>query len=201
MDPAWSGRGGGLCQLWCRVVPVMCAAGGALPALVPSCAGHVCRPLINLLHYCKVLLDYCIWIVIVVHSSLIIMLLLKLLYLILPLIIFCFIMKNSTTPAPPPASARGCTTPSPPPHPRTLPVNPSLIYYCPRYGQTRGGKNSRPQAHVELSALDRFRSTTRTSKTTWKWRQICLLSKKKEFDRFSWVMQFLSIRTFYNLNI
>jgi hypothetical protein len=70
--------------------------GGALPALVPSCFGHVCRPPINLLHYCKVLLDYCIWIVIVVHSSLIIMLLLKLLYLILPLIIFCFIMKNST---------------------------------------------------------------------------------------------------------
>jgi hypothetical protein len=31
--------------------------GGALPALVPSCVGHVCRPPINLLHYCKVLLD------------------------------------------------------------------------------------------------------------------------------------------------
>jgi hypothetical protein len=46
----------------------------------------VCRPPINLLHYCKVLRDYCIfWIVIVVHSSLIIMLLLKLLYLILSL--------------------------------------------------------------------------------------------------------------------
>jgi hypothetical protein len=54
--------------------------GGALPALVPSCVSHVCRPPINLLHYCKVLFDYCIWIVIVVHSSL--MLLLKLLYLI-----------------------------------------------------------------------------------------------------------------------
>jgi hypothetical protein len=54
--------------------------GGALPALVPSCVGHVCRSPINLLHYCKVLLDYCIWIV--VHSLLIIMLLLKLLYLI-----------------------------------------------------------------------------------------------------------------------
>ena len=25
--------------------------GGALPALVPSCVGHVCRPPINLLHY------------------------------------------------------------------------------------------------------------------------------------------------------
>jgi hypothetical protein len=92
MDPAWSGRGGRgggvLCQLWCWVVSVMCA-----------------RPPINLLHYCKVLLDYCIWIV--VHSSLIIMLLLKLLYLILSLIIFCFIMKNSTPPAPPLARARG----------------------------------------------------------------------------------------------
>jgi hypothetical protein len=79
MDPAWSDRG------W-----------GGLQALVPSCVGHVCRLPINLLHYCKVLLDYNIWIVIVVHSSLIIILLLKLLYLILSLIIFCFIMKNST---------------------------------------------------------------------------------------------------------
>jgi hypothetical protein len=61
------------------------------------------------LHYCKILLDYCIWIVIVVHSSLIIMLLLKLLYLILPI----------TTP--PLARARGVHTP---PHP---PVNPSLV--------------------------------------------------------------------------
>ena len=34
--------------------------GGALPALVPSCIGHACRPSINLLHYCKVLLDYSI---------------------------------------------------------------------------------------------------------------------------------------------
>ena len=34
--------------------------GGSLPALVPSCVGHVRRPLINLLDYCKVLLDYCI---------------------------------------------------------------------------------------------------------------------------------------------
>jgi hypothetical protein len=41
MKPVCSGRGGG----------------GALPALVPSCVGHVCRPPINLLHYCKVLLD------------------------------------------------------------------------------------------------------------------------------------------------
>ena len=32
--------------------------GGALPALVPSCVGHVCRPPINLLDDCKVLLDY-----------------------------------------------------------------------------------------------------------------------------------------------
>jgi hypothetical protein len=39
----WGGGGGG---------------GGALPALVPSCVGHVCRPPINSLHYCKVLLDY-----------------------------------------------------------------------------------------------------------------------------------------------
>jgi hypothetical protein len=37
----WGGGGGG---------------GGALPALVLSCVGHVCRPPINLLHYCKVLL-------------------------------------------------------------------------------------------------------------------------------------------------
>jgi hypothetical protein len=96
MDTAWSGRGGG----------------GALPALVPSCVGHVCRPPINLLHYCKVLLYYCIWIVIVVHSSLIIMLLLKLLYLILLLITFCFIMKNST-PLYPLARARGVHTPPP----------------------------------------------------------------------------------------
>jgi hypothetical protein len=80
----WGGGGGGG------------GGGGAMPALMPSCVGHVCRPPINLLHYCKVLLDYCIWIVIVVHSLLIIMLLLKLLYLILSLIIFCFIMKNST---------------------------------------------------------------------------------------------------------
>jgi hypothetical protein len=96
----WSGRGGG---------------GGG------SCVGHVCRPAINLLHYCKVLLDYCIWIVIVVHSSLIIMLSLKLLYLILSLINFCFIMKNSTPPALPLARARGGCTPL---HP---PVNPSLV--------------------------------------------------------------------------
>ena len=34
--------------------------GGVLPALVPSCVGHVCHPAINLLDYCKVLLDYCI---------------------------------------------------------------------------------------------------------------------------------------------
>jgi hypothetical protein len=49
---------------------------------------YLCCPSINLLDYCKVLLDHCTWIVIVVHSSLIIMLLLKLLYLILLLIFF-----------------------------------------------------------------------------------------------------------------
>jgi hypothetical protein len=78
----------------------------SFPNLWPSCVSHVCRPPIDLLHYCKVLLDYCI----VVHSSLIIVLLLKLLYLILPLIIFCFIMKNSPPPPPPP-------------------VNPSLLWW------------------------------------------------------------------------
>jgi hypothetical protein len=93
MDPKWSGRGG-----------------GALPALMPSCVGHVRRPPMNLPDYCKVLLDYCIWIVIVVHSSLIIMLLLKLLYLILSLIFFCFIMKNSSPPAPPLAGGGGVRT-------------------------------------------------------------------------------------------
>jgi hypothetical protein len=82
----------------------------------------VCRPPINLLHYCKGLLDYCIWIVIVVHGSLINMLSLKLLYLILSLIIFCFIMKNSTPPAPPLARARGGA------HPPCTPVNPSLTF-------------------------------------------------------------------------
>jgi hypothetical protein len=81
--------------------------GDALPALVLSCVGHVCRPPINLLHYCKVLLVYCIWIVIVVHSLLIIMLLLKLLYLILSLITwFLLIMKNSAPSAPPLARTR-----------------------------------------------------------------------------------------------
>jgi hypothetical protein len=79
MDPEWSGGGG-----------------GAVPALVSSCVHNVCHPPINLLHYCKVLLDYCIWIWIVVHSLLIIMLLLKLLYLILSLILFGFIVKYST---------------------------------------------------------------------------------------------------------
>jgi hypothetical protein len=80
-----------------------------------SCVGHVCRPPINLLDHCKVLLDYCIWIVIVVHSLLIIiMLLLKLLYLILSLIIFCFIMKNSTPPLHPLWPGLGG---APPPHP------------------------------------------------------------------------------------
>ena len=94
---------GVLCQLWCRVVSDMRA--------------------INLLYYCKVLLDYSICIVIVVYSSLIIILL-KLLYLILSLVIFCFIMKNSTPPAIPLARARG--VPSPPPG---IPaVNPFL---CP----------------------------------------------------------------------
>ena len=36
------------------------SGGGALPALVPSHVGHVRRPPINLLYYCKVLLNYCI---------------------------------------------------------------------------------------------------------------------------------------------
>jgi hypothetical protein len=57
MDSAWSGRGGVLCQLWCRVASV-----------------DVRRPPINLP-------DCCIWIV--VHSSFVNMLLLKLLYFIL----------------------------------------------------------------------------------------------------------------------
>jgi hypothetical protein len=86
--------------------------GGALPALVPSCVVNVRHLLINLLDYRKVLLDYCIWIAIVVHSSLIIMLLLKLLYLIVSLILFCFIMKNSNPPEPPLARARGCAPPT-----------------------------------------------------------------------------------------
>jgi hypothetical protein len=63
IDPAWSVRGL-LCQLWCRVVSVMCAA----------------RPS-----------TYCIWIV---HSLLIIMLLLKLLYLILSLLFFALSWKK-----------------------------------------------------------------------------------------------------------
>jgi hypothetical protein len=102
-SPWWSDReirrSAGRGQGW--IQHDLVGGGGALPALVPSCVGHVCCPPINLLHYCKILLDYCIWIVIVVHSSLIIMLLLKLLYLILSLIIFCFIMKNSTPPCTP----------------------------------------------------------------------------------------------------
>jgi hypothetical protein len=49
----WLGGGGG--------------GGPALPALVPSCVGHVRRPPINFLDYCKVLLEYCIWVVIVVQ--------------------------------------------------------------------------------------------------------------------------------------
>jgi hypothetical protein len=94
--------------------------GGALPALVPSCVGHVCRPPINLLHYCKVLLDYCIWIVIVVHSSLIIMLLLKLLYLILSLIFFALSWKI----APPwPGLGGGGCTHVPPHHSKSIPVS------------------------------------------------------------------------------
>jgi hypothetical protein len=67
--------GGVLCQLWCRVVSVMCAARPSTCLLLQS------------------LLDYCIWIVIVVHSSLIIMLLHKLLYLILSLIFFALSWK------------------------------------------------------------------------------------------------------------
>ena len=66
--------------------PVRCGREGALPALVPSCVGHVAHAPINLLDYSKVLLDYCISIVIVVNSLLIIMVLLKL--LILSLIFF-----------------------------------------------------------------------------------------------------------------
>jgi hypothetical protein len=117
MDPAWSG------------------GGGALPALRPSCVSHVCRPPIKLLHYCKVLLDYCICIVIVVHSSLIdhhvITQISKLLYLILSLIFFCFIMKNSTQSAPPLARAGwGVHPPS-----KSIPVflykiNIILFYKC-----------------------------------------------------------------------
>jgi hypothetical protein len=38
----------------------VCGREGALPALVPSCVSHVRRPPINLLDYSKVLLDYCI---------------------------------------------------------------------------------------------------------------------------------------------
>ena len=45
-------------QGWIQHDPV--GGGGALPALVPSCVGHACRSPINLLDYCKVLLDYCI---------------------------------------------------------------------------------------------------------------------------------------------
>jgi hypothetical protein len=66
MDPAWSGMVGVLCQLWCWVVSVMCAA----------------RPS-----------TYCIWIV--VHSSLIIVLLLKLLYLILSLLFSALSWKKT----------------------------------------------------------------------------------------------------------
>jgi hypothetical protein len=105
MDPAWSGRGGG-------------GGGGGVGGggggggggdLTPSYVGHVHRPPINL--QVKSLLDYCIWIVIVVHSLLIIMLSLKLLYLVLSLIFFCFIIKNST---PPPWPGLGGAHPLPP---------------------------------------------------------------------------------------
>jgi hypothetical protein len=74
MNPAWSGRGE-LYQLWCRV--------------------QLCRSYMRHLP-----INYCIWIVIVLHNSLIIMVLLKLLHLSLSLIFFCFIMKN--TPLAPP---------------------------------------------------------------------------------------------------
>ena len=91
---------------WCFVNSLLlnsknCSASSG----IPRCVGHVCRPPINLLDYSKVLLDHCIWIVIVVHSSLIIMLLLKLLYLILSLIFFALSWKI----APPLARARGRT--------------------------------------------------------------------------------------------
>jgi hypothetical protein len=92
---------------WMKFIQHVLVGGGgadALPALMPSCVGHVHRLPINFLDYCKVLLDYSIWIVIVVHGSLITMLLLKLLYLILS--------QPSHPPPPPP----------PPP-----PVNPFLI--------------------------------------------------------------------------
>ena len=97
----WWGRGGCLlCQLWCRV----------------NCVGHVRR-----LDYCKILLDHCIWIVIVVHSSLIIKLLLKLLYLILSLIFFALSWKIAPFPlCTPSGQSYVCVTP---------PVNPSLTTY------------------------------------------------------------------------
>jgi hypothetical protein len=68
-----------------------------------SSGAEVCRSCA--LDHSKVLLDHCIWIVIVVHSSLIIMLLLKLLYLILSLIFFALSWKIAT----PLARARGRT--------------------------------------------------------------------------------------------
>jgi hypothetical protein len=126
MDPAWSGRGGvALPKIFFRR-----ATTSPLPPPVDNCLGKKKFPdeyvaiafqwlytSIYLLHYCKVLLDYSFWIVIVVHSSLIIMLLLKLLNLIWSLIIFCFIMKNSTPPAPPWPGLGGGRTPPPPPPP------------------------------------------------------------------------------------
>jgi hypothetical protein len=47
-------------QGWIQHDLVEGGVGCSVPALVPSCVGHVCRLPINLLHYCKVLLDYCI---------------------------------------------------------------------------------------------------------------------------------------------
>ena len=47
-------------MLWSGMGPALGGCGGALLALVTSCVRHVGRPPINLLDYCKVLLDYCI---------------------------------------------------------------------------------------------------------------------------------------------
>jgi hypothetical protein len=74
MDPAWSGVGG---WFW---------SASSNAELCWSCT----PPAPQLTS--QVLLDYCTWIVIVVHSLLIIMLSLKSLYLILSLIFICFII-------------------------------------------------------------------------------------------------------------
>jgi hypothetical protein len=85
---------------------------GALPVLVPSCVGHVRRPPINLLDYSKVLLDYCISIVIVVNKQF------TYHHVITQIThfvsnIFCFIMKIAPLHALwPGLGAWGCTHPS-----------------------------------------------------------------------------------------